>query len=72
MLPSQIWNITSQASVLLKKNVRVIDFHENWNVLLYIYIKLIMIKELKPILNKILKAPKQLVFFNILGLINCF
>ena len=46
----------------VNNNVRIIDFHKNWNVYC-IYIKVLIIKELKPILNKVLKAPEQLVNF---------
>ena len=41
---------------IVKNNVRIIDFHSNWNVLLYK--EAIKIKELKPLLNIVLKASK--------------
>lgn len=46
---------------LVKSNVRVIDSHKNWNVLLYK--EALKIKELKPVLNDGLKASKELDHF---------
>ena len=46
---------------LVKSNVRVIDSHKNWNVLLYK--EALKIKELKPVLNDGLKACKELDHF---------
>ena len=52
----------------VKNNARIIDFHKILFIahikldLLHIY-KSIIIMELKPILNKTLKTPKQLVHF---------
>ena len=43
---------------IVKNNVRVIDSHKNWNVLLYK--EVLKIKELKPILTNGLKASKNL------------
>ena len=45
----------------VKNNVRIIDSHRNWNVLLYK--EAIRIKELKPLLNIGLKASKELGLF---------
>ena len=46
---------------VVKNNVRIIDSHRNWNVLLYK--EAIRIKELKPLLNIGLKALKELGLF---------
>ena len=46
---------------IVKNNVRIIDSHSNWNVLLYK--EAIKIKELKPLLNIGLKASKELDLF---------
>ena len=46
---------------IVKDNVRIIDSHRNWNVLLYK--EAIKIKELKPLLNIGLKASKELDLF---------
>ena len=46
---------------IIINNVRIIDFHRNWNVLLYK--EAIKIKELKPLLNIGLKASKELDLF---------
>ena len=46
---------------IVKNNVRIIDSHKNWNVLLYK--EALKIKELKPILNNGLKASKELDLF---------
>ena len=46
---------------VVKNNVRIIDSHRNWNVLLYK--EAIRIKELKPLLNIGLKASKELGLF---------
>ena len=46
---------------IVKNNVRIIDFHSNWNVLLYK--EAIKTKELKPLLNIGLKASKELNLF---------
>ena len=45
----------------VKNNVRIIDSHRNWNVLLYK--EAIRIKELKPLLTIGLKASKELGLF---------
>ena len=46
---------------IVKGNVRIIDSHRNWDVLLYK--EAIKIKELKPLLNIGLKASKELDLF---------
>ena len=46
---------------IVKNNVRIIDSHRNWNVLLYE--EAIKIKELKSLLNNGLKASKELDLF---------
>ena len=46
---------------IVKNNVRIIDSHSNWIVLLYK--EAIKIKELKPLLNIGLKASKELNLF---------
>ena len=46
---------------IVKNNVRIIDSHSNWNVLLYK--EAVKIKELKPLLNIGLKASKELNLF---------
>ena len=46
---------------IVKNNVRRIDSHSSWNVLLYK--EAIKIKELKPLLNIGLKASKELNLF---------
>ena len=46
---------------IVKGNVRIIDCHRNWNILLYK--EAIKIKELKPLLNIGLKASKELDLF---------
>ena len=46
---------------IVKNNVRIIDSHSHWNVLLYK--ETIIIRELKPLLNIRLKASKKLNLF---------
>ena len=46
---------------IFKNSIRIIDYHSNWNVLLYK--EAIKIKELKPLLNIGLKASKELDLF---------
>ena len=47
---------------IVKNNIRIIDSHRNWNVLLYK--GPIKIKELKPLLNIGVKASKELDLFS--------
>ena len=46
---------------LVQMNIRVIDRHKNWNVLLFK--EAIKIKEIKPTLNTGLEASKELQLF---------
>ena len=46
---------------IVKNNVRIIDSHRNWNVLLYK--EAIKIRELKPLSNIGLKASQELDLF---------
>ena len=46
---------------LVQMNTRIIDRHQNWNILLFK--EAIKIKEKKPILNTGLKASKELQLF---------
>ena len=42
---------------IVNNNVQIIDCHRNWNILLHK--EALKIKELKPLLNNGLKAPKE-------------
>ena len=50
--------------------VQILDYHRNWNVLLYK--EPLKIKELKPLLKNCLKASKELDLFLTLNFNGCF
>ena len=55
------FDLRSSRINLVQMNIRIIDLHKNWNVLLFK--EAIKIKEIKPRLNTGLKALKELQLF---------